>query len=295
MKDNPLVSIICLCYNHELYLIESLNSILNQSYQNTEIIIVDDFSSDNSPKIIKQWISQNKIGSFISNETNIGNTKSFNKALKLSSGDYIIDFATDDLLHPDFITCHLQNFKQKRNLNAGVSYCNVELINNDDKHLYYHFEVDANNQSIEKPKEGDIYKELIHSYYLNPIGIFIKREVLEHLDGYDESLLYEDVDFWIRSSRSYPYIYVDKVLAKKRILTTALSAKFKEGGKKQGLMGRSTYKICKKAFYLNKHKLEYEALVNRCTYECKLALKNKDFSLASRFFILMLKGIIKSI
>ncbi|MHA7059998.1 glycosyltransferase family 2 protein [Aquimarina sp. M1] len=289
MKNNPLVSIICLCYNHESHVEESLDSLLNQSYKNIEIIIIDDKSTDNSSKIIKEWVKRNNIGEFISNPVNLGNTKSFNKGFNLSKGAYIVDFATDDMLCPDFIEKHLQNFETTEIFNPGVSYCNVALVDEDGKFIKNHFDIDKNGNTLYKPKEGDIYKELLHSYYLNPIGIFIKREVLTKLSGYDENLTYEDVDFWIRSSRLYNYIYQDNVLAKKRVLKTSLSTYFKRGGKLQKRMASSTYKICHKAYRLNISNVEDKALWVRCTYELKLALKNGDFILSLKYISLFFK------
>ena len=56
MQNTPLVSVICLCYNHEKFVVESLNSVLNQSYSNIELLIADDCSTDNSVLVIEDWL-----------------------------------------------------------------------------------------------------------------------------------------------------------------------------------------------------------------------------------------------
>ena len=74
MHEKPLVSVICLCYNHAEFVIESLNSVLNQNYQPIEIIIVDDYSTDNSVAVIEKWVENNQSLTFIKNTNNLGNT-----------------------------------------------------------------------------------------------------------------------------------------------------------------------------------------------------------------------------
>ncbi|WP_278009104.1 glycosyltransferase family 2 protein [Flavobacterium gyeonganense] len=110
MQNLPLVSIICLCYNHEQFVVESLNSVLNQNYENIELIIADDCSTDNSKQVIQEWLKNHAGVTFVSNETNLGNTKTFNKVLQLAKGDYIIDLATDDILLTDCVEKQINTF-----------------------------------------------------------------------------------------------------------------------------------------------------------------------------------------
>ena len=110
MQENPLVTVICSCYNHENFVIESLNSVINQDYKNIELIIIDDFSSDNSKKTIKNWLLNYPEITFIANENNLGITKSFNNALKSAKGKYIIDLAADDILIPNCVDLQLKKF-----------------------------------------------------------------------------------------------------------------------------------------------------------------------------------------
>jgi glycosyltransferase involved in cell wall biosynthesis len=56
MQNFPLVSVICLSYNHEAYVVEALNSVINQTYPNIELLIADDYSTDNSVGIIQDWL-----------------------------------------------------------------------------------------------------------------------------------------------------------------------------------------------------------------------------------------------
>ena len=96
MTDNiPLVSVIMPVYNSEKYLNEAIDSILNQTYKNIELIIIDDGSSDNSVKLIREYKSS-KI-KFYQNEKNMGVSATRNKAIDLSKGKYIALLDSDDI------------------------------------------------------------------------------------------------------------------------------------------------------------------------------------------------------
>ena len=129
MQDNPLVTIICLSYNHEKFVVETLNSVLNQNYSPIELIIVDDCSSDITKSIIEDWLLSHSDVRFIANEVNLGNTKSFNNALKIAKGNYIIDLAADDLLMPNGIQMQVEAFQKSTYKNLGIVYGNAEIIN----------------------------------------------------------------------------------------------------------------------------------------------------------------------
>ena len=79
MQNFPLVSVICLSYNHEAYVVEALNSVINQTYPNLELLIADDCSDDNSIGVIKDWVKNHPEVHFSTNEKNLGNTKTFNQ------------------------------------------------------------------------------------------------------------------------------------------------------------------------------------------------------------------------
>jgi glycosyltransferase involved in cell wall biosynthesis len=97
MHSNSLVSIVMCTYNGAEYLREQLDSIIIQSYQNLEIVIVDDSSSDSTPQIIDEyWQKDNRIKCFI-NKTNLGYNKNFEKGLQLASAEYIAISDQDDI------------------------------------------------------------------------------------------------------------------------------------------------------------------------------------------------------
>jgi glycosyltransferase involved in cell wall biosynthesis len=281
MQNNPLVTIICLCYNHESYVVESLNSVINQSYPSIELIIVDDCSSDNSKTIITTWLEKKPKIQFIANETNLGNTKSFNKALKLAKGEYVIDLAADDMLSPNCVALQINAFKNSHYKNLGVVYGNVELILENGSFDSYYFPVNNQKKAIENRITGDIYQSVLSGgNSICSVSAMIKKTVFDHLEGYDETLAYEDLDFWIRASRLYEFDFIDEPLVQKRIVANSLGSDFfKKKDNRARKINHSTYLILKKAIALNQNRTEDLAIQKRVHHEIIHTLRIYDFGL----------------
>lgn len=291
MQDKSLVTIICLCYNQEKYVAESLFSAINQDYPFIEVIIVDDFSTDNSKETIQKWLVDYPEIQFIANETNLGSTKSFNKALQLAKGDYIIDLACDDILLPNCVSLQVRAFQQSQFKNLGVVYGNAELINEKGDFYFYYFPVDSNKKTIEKRETGNIYLSVISGgNSICSVSSMVKKSVFDALNGYDEDLAYEDLDLWIRASRVYDFDYIDEILIKKRISTSSFGTHFfikNDAGSKK--INYSTYLIIHKAIALNRSKIEHKAILKRMHFEMILAFKTANYRLLLKYILLEIK------
>ncbi|WP_431244621.1 glycosyltransferase family 2 protein [Flavobacterium sp. P21] len=295
MKNNSLVTIICLCYNHEKFVVESLFSALNQDYSAIEIIIVDDFSTDNSRDVIKNFLVDYPQIQFIENEINLGSTKSFNKALKLAKGDFIIDLACDDVLLPNCVSLQIKAFQKNTFKNLGIVYGNAELITENGNHDSYYFPVDSNKKTIEKRKTRDIYLSVISGgNSICSVSSMVKKSVFDDLNGYDENLAYEDLDLWIRASRKYEFDFIDEILIKKRISDNSLGTHFFiKNDSRSRKINYSTYLIIKKAISLNQTKEEHKAILKRIHFEMILVFKTSNFKLLFRYIVLEIKQRIK--
>lgn len=277
MQENPLVSIICLAFNHEKFVVETLNSVMQQNYQPIELIIVDDCSTDNTKLVINNWLSTHPEVQFIVNEINKGNTKSFNNALKFAKGEYIIDLAADDLIVPNGVQLQVNAFQNSKFKNLGVVYGNAEIINEDGSFNSFYFPVNENGKVIAKRATGDIYSSVLSTGdSICSVSALIKKSVFDFLDGYDETLDYEDLDSWIRASREYEFDFIDKVLVKKRTVTNSLGSNFY---KKKHKINKSTYKILRKALGLNRSKMEDLALQKRVHHEIIHSFKYRNLNL----------------
>jgi glycosyltransferase involved in cell wall biosynthesis len=279
---SPLVSVICLCYNHSRFVHEAIESVLSQTYANIQLIVVDDASTDNSVEVIKQLVHKHPSIEFLSLPMNIGNCKAFNRGLALAKGEYLIDLAADDVLLPNRIEVGVREL-QKTGQEYGVHFSDAELISEGVEHLGLH----SGRFPHDSIPQGDIYKELIKRYFICPPTMMFTRDVMNHLGGYDETLTYEDFDFWIRSSRKFKYTYSPSVLVKKRVTGNALANEQFVVFSKHS---RTTFKVCEKILKLNKTQEERKVLSGRILYEIKLNLRLLNFRTVIQYFFLWLKN-----
>lgn len=262
------VSIICLCHNQAPYLEEALASVLEQTHENVELIIVDDGSSDGSKAAIEEFLLSHPNVPYIDIESPIGNCAAFNRGWKETSGEFIIDLAADDILLPNRVAVGVEKLLES---GAGVHFSNAELISERGDFIGLH-----NDRFSEPIPEGDIYVELVSRYLICPPTMMIKNEVLEKLNGYDESLAFEDFDFWVRSSREYSYSFSDEVLVKKRVVKHSHAQtqdRFRNSHQ------NSILKVCRKILELNKNEEEGKALKKRCWHEIRQCIKKGNLGL----------------
>ncbi len=132
---NSLVSIIVPNYNHSNFLKQRLHSIYNQTYQNIEVILLDDASTDNSLNILKSYQNHEKTAHLIINNTNGGNPfKQWQKGIKLAKGDLIWIAESDDFSSLDFLNKVVQPFFEDKKI--GLSYCQSIIIDENNNELY---------------------------------------------------------------------------------------------------------------------------------------------------------------
>lgn len=117
----PNVSVIIPNYNHAPYLIERIESVLNQTYQDFEVIILDDCSKDNSHEIIELYRNHSKVSQIEYNETNSGSTfKQWQKGISMAQGEWIWIAESDDVA--DFTFLEVLVAKTKKHLDLSIIY-----------------------------------------------------------------------------------------------------------------------------------------------------------------------------
>lgn len=272
--NSPLVSVICVSYNHSRFVGDAIQSVLNLNYPNVELIVVDDGSIDNSVDVIRSM----KVN-LIELKKNRGYCAAFNEGFRASKGEFIIDLAADDVLDGERINHGLAQFS---NLDETYGVQFGDAFYTDESSIITH----SHSDRFPNPPQGDIYIDVIKKYFICAASMMIRRIVLTQLNGYDETLAYEDFDFWIRSSRHFKYIYSNQHMVKKRIVRGSMSEKqFKRGSPQQ----LSTYKVCEKILALNQTQEENEALGDRIWYEIRQSLRRMDFSLTGKYIRLLNK------
>ena len=285
----PLVSIICLCYNHAAFVRQAVESVIQQSYNPMQIIVADDASSDGSVAEIEKLKAEYPFLELFLLPRNVGNCKAFNAAFGLVKGDFVIDFATDDLMMSDRIEKQMKVFETV-DQTVGLVYTDAIYINEEGSFLRNHFEYLFQKRLISSIPQGDVYREVLSTYFIPGPTMMVRREVFDVLGGYDESLAYEDFDFWVRSSRYYRYAFLNEKLTGIRKVRGSMSAGWYVPGDKQL---HSTYLVCKKAELLNRDDGDKQALVVRVRYEFRQSVISGNYSEAMLFFALLeeLKGV----
>ena len=140
LNNQPLVSIITPNFNTEKFVAKTIESVLKQTYDNWEMIIVDDASTDKSVEIIKKYASNEPRIHLIQLDKNNGQGNARNIATKFASGDYIAFLDSDDIWHPDKITIHIRFMLEK---NADFSHTSYGFIDESDNRIMQTYHVSS--------------------------------------------------------------------------------------------------------------------------------------------------------
>jgi len=200
-KEMPLVSVVVPCYNHEKYVKETIESIINQTYKNIELIVIDDGSKDNSVNIIDNL--QKEYNFTFIHRANKGLSSTLNEAISLSKGKYITVCASDDMYLYNKITTQVEFMENNPNL--GMCFGKVIV-----------FDDFSNEKFLDIPntKGGWIFNDLIvNNFFIPAISVLIKKEVLNKVGLFDESLWVEDWDMWLRISNKYEVGFINEYFA----------------------------------------------------------------------------------
>lgn len=220
INELPLVSIIIPAYNHEKYIANTLESIINQTYRNIELIILNDGSIDNTHQVIENYsqILKDRFNKFIYiNKRNEGICKTLNIGLKVANGEYIVPFASDDYMFPERIEQQV-DFLEK-NPDYGMVYtdgfdCNSQGLLG----LDCNYRIENLFSARMKFVEGDMFDFLIENVFLFPTPtVCIRKDCFDKVGLYDENLLYEDPDMFLRIAQRFKIGYIDKLLTIHRI------------------------------------------------------------------------------
>lgn len=203
MNVKPLISIIIPTHNHARFLQRSVDSVLQQTYKHTEIIIIDDGSTDDTTSVVNKL--KNKRIRFIS-QPQRGVTAARNLGIKNSHGDYIAFLDSDDAWLPSKLEKQLSVFHQPKFPQLGLVYCFHYWSNPKGK-------TNGVNQIFNR---GIIWEKLLRGNFIagSCSSVLIKTECFEKVGIFDEALLgaAEDWEMWIRIARHYQVDYVPEPL-----------------------------------------------------------------------------------
>ena len=212
-NKKPLVSIVVPSYNHEKYVKQTIKSIINQTYENIELIVIDDGSTDGSINIVKK-LSQKYHFKFI-HRPNKGLSATLNEGINISQGKYYCTCASDDVFKLDKIEKQVK-FMEENN-EYGMCYGKVILLTDECTKIPL---------NIELSRGGWIFNDLIRGrFWIPSVSSMIRMDVFTDIGLYDENLYVEDWDMWVRISNKYQVGYINKYLAYYRQHETNISKK----------------------------------------------------------------------
>lgn len=201
-KTDPKVSIILPTYNRAHLLKRSIKSVLQQTYTNFELIVVDDGSTDNTPNIVKSF-KDGRIH-FIRQKKREGANNARNKGIKSSTGNLIAFQDSDDKWMKQKLEKQV-NAIIDSDISVGVVYVKSINYKNGVKTFIPKDKV--------KIKDGDIFKQLLKGNFISTPMILTRREYLEKVGLFDENLhRLQDWDLCIRLSQKYKFRYINEPL-----------------------------------------------------------------------------------
>lgn len=203
MPANPIISIIMPCYNEGLNLSKSIESVFNQTFNDLELIVVDDGSTDNSLEILNTY-QKRRPALRICSQSNSGAGPARNKGLKLAKGELIAFLDADDYWHQE---CLFRLYKKlKASPKAAIVYCgwqNVGLGENNSKPF------------VPKDYEGpNKIEDLLISCRWPIHAALTRRQAIDEVNGFDETWSScMDYDLWLRISAFRKIVVLPEVLA----------------------------------------------------------------------------------
>jgi glycosyltransferase involved in cell wall biosynthesis len=217
---NPLVSVIIPNYNHAPFLKERIDSVLNQTFDNFEVIILDDMSSDNSKEIIETYRNNQKVVHIEYNSQNSGSTfKQWEKGLKLAKGEWIWIAESDDVAHPDFLTSTMDAADPK----ISLVFTRTKIIDANGENgtflscEYYPHPSFLNELNIHEGKIDSmafLTKEMYNfNHIVNASSVLFNKKFAPDIENFmSRYKLCGDWYFWIKVIEKGQIIYIDKEL-----------------------------------------------------------------------------------
>jgi alpha-1,3-rhamnosyltransferase len=210
--EQPLVSIIVITYNSSKYVLETLESAKAQTYQNIELIVSDDCSTDNTVEICREWIEKNKERfvrtELITAEKNTGIPANCNRGVRAAQGEWVKFIAGDDILDKKCIENNIVYIL--KNTSAEIIFSQVLLfkdeIKNSKNSIIYPLEDETNFFSYDA---CDQYKKLLtRNFVWSAPSSFIKTDTIKRLRLFNEKYKsIEDYPFWLKATKSNIKLY----------------------------------------------------------------------------------------
>lgn len=200
LASEALISVVVVTYNSGKYLETTLDSIANQNYNNIELIVTDDLSTDNTVEIAQEWIEKNRARfvntTVVTTQKNTGVSGNCNRGLAAVQGEFVKLIGGDDILLPNYLPDMVAGIGE-----GDIAFCYLCLFL-DDAELekpYDQLEVVPESIDFYGLSQSQLYrKQLVRNDFHAPAA-FYRRSVFETVGSYDENYpMMEDLPFWLK-------------------------------------------------------------------------------------------------
>ncbi|MBE0410252.1 MAG: glycosyltransferase [Anaerolineales bacterium] len=207
----PNVSVVMCVYNEEHYIRDAIDSILSQTYDDFELIVVDDASTDGTPEILRSFVDERII--IFRNEKNSGPYRSANKGISLAQGEFIARHDADDISHPKRFEKQVNHLI--KNNSIGMVSSDFQYIDKSG-HIIDSVSLPASNHTLqERLTRGNIFAQG---------SVIFRRSVFDQVGGYrDYFPVSQDYDLWLRMSEVSELANIDAPLYQMRFHSKSIS------------------------------------------------------------------------
>ncbi len=204
----PKVSVITPTYNRASLIGQTIESVLHQTYQNFEFIIIDDGSTDNTEEVVNRYQDPRIV--FVKQQSNGGAPAARNAGIKIACGQYIAFIDSDDLWLPTKLAVQVRYLDTHPEF--GVAYSD-----------FYRFEYGADGKRKKwcfgvRGATGNIFAQLYEDGFVGCLTVMVRRECLQAVGLFDEELWRaEDYELWLRLAVRHQFAFIPQLLAEYRV------------------------------------------------------------------------------
>lgn len=218
--DGHLLSVVMPVYNHELYVREAIESVINQNYKNIELIMIDDGSKDSSFEIMKEYSNSTNVIAI--KQENAGAHNAINRGLGMAKGEYLAIINSDDVFETDRFSTMISFMEENKEIGFTCSYITVI----DDKGKKLGVKEGWKNMepwTVECPEKSlkvndDFVENLIMSNFTSTTSNFLfRRDVYEMIGGMRNLRFAHDWDFALRVAAEYKCAIIERPLMRYRV------------------------------------------------------------------------------
>ncbi|MDO5054400.1 MAG: glycosyltransferase family 2 protein [Pasteurella oralis] len=293
MSNAPIVTVLICAYNAEKYIADCLNAVINQTYKNLEIIIINDGSTDNTQDILNKISKIDSRIKLVLNKKNIGFINSLNKGLTYSTGKYIAKTDADDITKPEWIEKIVSVMEKEDSILAMGSY--MSIISEKDNGSMLSKKASHGDEWRKPLSHSEIIEAMLFYCPMNNPSMIMKTEIYTKYGlKFDPNYLYaEDYKFWLEVSRigklaNYPEslvyyrlhsnqtssLHINKQLkTAKKIRKEAINYYLSDLGIKHSLSKKITFKdvllIQKEEYNIS---IPNSEIFNQILYDCYFSL-----------------------